>query len=174
MVFALCGGDERTARLAGLLLADGHGVKVWALEDAPQPDGVLPCLSAAQCRDGAEVRGASHAGSVEARISERAVFRAGCTALVSCSHRWSQIRLFARAQLRANWLNWLRHAAYTCATTGRWKVYRDVNSLATAEGTIGVLLSETTEVLCGKRAVIIGMGHITSQLAPKLAALGMM
>ena len=34
MIFALCGGDGRQARLAGLLLADGHSVRTWALERA--------------------------------------------------------------------------------------------------------------------------------------------
>src|SRR5699024_1974399 len=49
MVFALCGGDERIVRLAGMLLADGHGVKVWALEGAQLPDGARACDSAAEC-----------------------------------------------------------------------------------------------------------------------------
>ena len=44
MVFALCGGDERIARLASMLVEDGHGVRAWALEDAPlaEEEAVIP------------------------------------------------------------------------------------------------------------------------------------
>ena len=39
-------------------------------------------------------------------------------------------------------------------------------------GAIAVLLRESEETLCGKRAVITGAGRITRALAPRLAALG--
>lgn len=48
MVFALCGGDVRQSRLAGLLLEDGHGVRSWALEKAELPGGVRACETAAR------------------------------------------------------------------------------------------------------------------------------
>lgn len=51
--------------------------------------------------------------------------------------------------------------------------YRAANSLATAEGAIGVLLGETAGVLCGRCCLIIGAGRITRALAPRLAALGL-
>lgn len=54
MIFALCGGDGRQARLAGLLLADGHKVRTWALERAELPDGARPCQSAAEALEGAD------------------------------------------------------------------------------------------------------------------------
>ena len=172
MVFALCGGDERTARLAGLLLADGHGVKVWALEDAPLPDGVLPCLSAAQCRDGA--------GCVVLPMPatlKRGFLNAPFSRRMHClSELFSSLEpdsLVCAGAVTGELAELAEARGVHLRDYGALESYRDVNSLATAEGTIGVLLSETTEVLCGKRAVIIGMGHITSQLAPKLAALGM-
>ena len=53
MVFALCGGDVRQSRLAGLLLEDGHGVRSWALEKAELPGGVRACETAAEALEGA-------------------------------------------------------------------------------------------------------------------------
>ena len=53
MVFALCGGDKRIARLATLLIEDGYGVRAWALEDAPLIDGVRRCGTAEECVNGA-------------------------------------------------------------------------------------------------------------------------
>ena len=54
MIFALCGGDGRQARLAGLLLADGHSVRTWALERAELPEPARRCRSAAEALDGAD------------------------------------------------------------------------------------------------------------------------
>ena len=39
MIFALCGGDGRQARLAGLLLADGHSAALLPLGGAAALEG---------------------------------------------------------------------------------------------------------------------------------------
>ena len=54
MIFAVCGGDERLARLARLLLEDGHRVRVFALEGAPLPEGARGCAAAAEAVSGAD------------------------------------------------------------------------------------------------------------------------
>ena len=53
MIFAVCGGDERLARLARLLTGDGHRVRLSALEGAPAVEGARIC-SAAEAVTGAD------------------------------------------------------------------------------------------------------------------------
>lgn len=75
MVFALCGGDVRQSRLAGLLLEDGHGVRSWALEKAELPGGVRACETAAEALEGAGCLLLPMAGVHEKRTFERAAVR---------------------------------------------------------------------------------------------------
>lgn len=171
MVFALCGGDKRQARLASLLLEDGHGVKVWALEDAPISEGARRCESAAECAEGA-----------------------GCVVLpmpLSAKRGMLNAPMSARPHCLGELFAALKPGALVCAGNisaeakamaedvgvglrdyGAMESYRAVNSAATAEGAVGVLLGETPGLLCSQRAVIIGAGRITRALAPRLAGLG--
>ena len=47
------------------------------------------------------------------------------------------------------------------------------NAVATAEGAVGVLLSETAWALCGRKALVTGWGRVARALAPRLRGLGM-
>ncbi len=171
MVFALCGGDERTVLLARLLLAGGHGVRAWALEESGLPEGARSCQSAAECYRGADcivlpMPASARRGFLNAPFAKRPhclaeVFSPVDPGTLVCAGSVTQ-EIRALASERGAMLR----------DYGALESYREVNSLATAEGAIGVLLGETPEVLFGKRAVIIGMGHITKALAPRLAALG--
>ena len=172
MVFALCGGDERTARLAGLLLEDGHGARAWALEEAPLSEGVRQCALAAECCEGADCvvlpmpasvrRGflnAPYGGKPRCMAEVLSAIRPGTPVLAGGVS--GELRELA-AEL-----------GLECRDYGALESFRALNSLATAEGALAVLLCETAEVLCGRRALVIGGGHIARALAPRLAALGL-
>ena len=171
MIFALCGGDARTARLAELLLSDGSSVRAWALEDAPLPRGARRCDTAAECCAGADcavlpLPAAAKRGFLYAPMSPGPrcpgeVFGSLAPGSLVCAGGvTAELRgLASAAGVR------LRDYA---ADEG----FRAANSLATAEGALAVLLRETEDVLCGKRAVIFGAGRITAALAPRLRALG--
>ena len=171
MVFALCGGDERIARLASMLVEDGHGVRAWALEDAPLAEGVRECASADECISGAHcvvlpMPLTARRGFLNAPFSKRP----RCLGEVFTAVRPGSLVCAGGVTAEA------RELAEECgarlADYGALESFRAVNSLATAEGAIGVLLRETPEVICGRSAVIIGAGRITRALSPRLAARG--
>lgn len=171
MVFALCGGDERIARLASMLVEDGHGVRAWAMEDAPLAEGVRECASADECISGAHcvvlpMPLTARRGFLNAPFSKRP----RCLGEVFTAARPGSLVCAGGVTAEA------RELAEECgarlADYGALESFRAVNSLATAEGAIGVLLRETPEVICGRSAVIIGAGRITRALSPRLAALG--
>ena len=142
MVFALCGGDKRIARLATLLIEDGYGVRAWALEDAPLIDGVRRCGTAEECVNGAgcivlPMPCAPQRGMLSTPLSPRrhclgelfAAVPPG--ALVCAGSVTEEVRTLAEergARLR---------------DYGALESFRAANSAATAEGTIGELLHET-------------------------------
>ncbi len=172
MIFALCGGDARTARLAGMLLEDGHGVRAWALEDAPLPGGARQFASAAECCSGADcvllpLPAAAARGALNAPFSPGvhcpgelfSALRPGTPVLSGGVS--DELRTLAAARA-------VRLRDYSAPES-----FRAFNSLATAEGALAVLLRESEDVLCGKRALIFGAGRITRALAPRLAALGL-
>ena len=54
MKFAVIGGDARSAWLAALLAADGHSLRVYALEKAAMPQRITQCSSPEACVYGAD------------------------------------------------------------------------------------------------------------------------
>lgn len=171
MVFALCGGDARTVRLAGLLVRDGHTVRTWALEDAPACAGVEQCASARECCAGAgcvvlPMPASTKRGLLNAPYSSSP----RCLGEVFASLDAGAVVLTGTVTKELNAL--AEGAGAELHGYGSTDVFRAANSMATAEGALAVLLRETDEVLCGKRAVIIGAGAITRALAPRLSALG--
>ena len=171
MIFALCGGDGRQARLAGLLLADGHKVRTWALERAELPDGARPCQSAAEALEGADclllpMPVSARSGLLNAPLSDS-------------SHCLGEV--FAAAALGMLVCGGMPGAAAHAVAEGRGLKLRDygareelltTNAVATAEGAIGVLLGETERTLWRSRVLVTGWGHVARALAPRLAALG--
>ena len=171
MIFALCGGDGRQARLAGLLLADGHKVRTWALERAELPDGARPCQSAAEALEGADclllpMPVSARSGLLNAPLSDSShclgeVFAAAAPGMLVCGG--------------------MPGAAAHAVAEGRGLKLRDygareelltTNAVATAEGAIGVLLGETERTLWRSRVLVTGWGRVARALAPRLAALG--
>lgn len=171
MIFALCGGDGRQARLAGLLLADGHGVRAWALERAELPGGALRCESAAEALEGADclllpMPVSARSGLLNAPLSDSAhclgeVFAAAAPDMLVCGGMpGAEARAVASGR-------GLRLHDY-----GAREELLAANAVATAEGAIGVLLGETERTLWRSRVLVTGWGHVARALAPRLAALG--
>ena len=171
MIFALCGGDGRQARLAGLLLADGHKVRTWALERAELPDGARPCQSAAEALEGADclllpMPVSAKSGLLNAPLSGEGhclgeVFAAAAPDMLVCGGMpGAEARAVASGR-------GLRLHDY-----GAREELLAANAVATAEGAIGVLLGETERTLWRSRVLVTGWGHVARALAPRLAALG--
>ena len=156
MVFALCGGDARQAELARLLLEDGHELRSWALERAELPGGAKVCASAAEALEGADclllpMPVSAKSGLLNAPLSEGThclgeVFAAAGPGVPVGG---GAIAAEERAELLA------------------------APAVATAEGAVGVLLSETAWALCGRKALVTGWGRVARALAPRLRGLGM-
>lgn len=171
MVFALCGGDARIARLGTLLIEDGYGVRAWAMEDAPLIDGVRRCATASECVSGAgcivlPMPCAPQRGMLNTPFSPRrhclgelfASVPAGTP--VCAGSVTEEVRVLAEG------------SGARLYDYGALESFRAANSAATAEGAVGELLREMPGLLCGSNAVIVGCGRITRALAPRLAALG--
>lgn len=172
MVFALCGGDARQAELARLLLEDGHEVRSWALERAELPGGAKVCASAAEALEGADclllpMPVSAKSGLLNAPLSEGThclgeVFAAAEPGMPVCG---GAIAPEARAVAEGRGL---RLHDY-----GKREELLAANAVATAEGAVGVLLSETAWALCGRKALVTGWGRVARALAPRLRGLGM-
>ena len=171
MIFALCGGDGRQARLAGLLLADGHSVRTWALERAELPEPARRCRSAAEALDGADclllpMPVSAKSGLLNAPLSGEGhclgeVFAAAAPDMLVCGGMpGAEARAVASGR-------GLRLHDY-----GAREELLAANAVATAEGAIGVLLGETERTLWRSRVLITGWGHVGRTLAARLKALG--
>ena len=171
MIFALCGGDGRQARLAGLLLADGHSVRTWALERAELPEPARRCRSAAEALDGADclllpMPVSAKSGLLNAPLSGEGhclgeVFAAAAPDMLVCGGMPG-----AEARAVASGRGMRLH------DYGAREELLAANAVATAEGAIGVLLGETERTLWRSRVLVTGWGHVARALAPRLAALG--
>ncbi len=172
MVFALCGGDARQSGLARLLLEDGHGVRSWALERAELPGGVRACGTAAEALEGADclllpMPVSAKGGLLNAPLSEGT----HCLGEVFAAVRPGQRAAGGLVSPEA------RAVAEGCGVRildyGRREELLAANAVATAEGALGVLLTETDWALWRNRALVTGWGRVAKALAPRLAALGM-
>lgn len=172
MVFALCGGDVRQSRLAGLLLEDGHGVRSWALEKAELPGGVRACETAAEALEGAgclllPMPVSMRSGLLNAPLSEGThclgeVFAALGPGQSVCG---GMVNAETRAVAEGFGVRVLDY--------GKREELLAANAVATAEGAIGVLLTETDRALWNRRTLVTGWGRVARALAPRLKALGM-
>ena len=165
MNFALMGGDDRIVRLCGLLRADGHQVRPYALEQA-LPDCVpdaATALAGADCvllplpceRDGG-LNAPYGAGSYDFQ-SLLAAAPAGT--LVCAGKAGEALRSVCRRQKLALNDYFLRED------------FSLQNAALTAEGALGLLL-QGENALGGSRVLIVGFGRIGRLLAIKLRALG--
>lgn len=171
MIFAVCGGDGRQERLAGLLLADGHTVRTWALDKAELPDGTRRCRSAVEALEGADclllpMPVSTRSGLLNAPLSESThclgeIFAAVGPGTLACGGMpGAEVRAVAGGR-------GIRLRDY-----GAREELLAANAVATAEGAIGVLLGEMERTIWHSRVLITGWGHIGRALAPRLRAMG--
>lgn len=170
MIFAVCGGDERLARLARLLTGDGHRVRLSALESAPAVEGARIC-SAAEA-----VTGADCVVLPMPALSPRGLLNAPLSAEPHCAGELLAAAHEGQVFCAGMVTEELRAMAGGCGIRlfdyGRRGEFEAVNSVATAEGAIALLLRETDRTIWGRRIIICGHGRITRALAPRLRALG--
>lgn len=164
------GGDLRQAKLAELLLADGHTVHTYGLENMPEP-GEVPIEES--------LRGAEHShcvvlplpvcgeeGVLNAPLSGKRHLLAGildrlspgqviCAGLVSpyaaslAEQRGLTIRdYFAREELAV------------------------ANAIPTAEGAVQIAMEELPVTIHGARILVIGYGRVGKLLAHRFSVLG--
>lgn len=170
MIFTVAGGDSRFAILCGLLAADGHEVRAFAMErgklaptvhKASSPGAVrdsdclilpLPVtrgngvLNAPLCADG-------HV--VQELLDEAAPGTPVCGGLLDAE------------TLELCHLRGLAPTDYF-----RREELIAANAVATAEGAIGLIMAETPMTLWRSRVLVVGYGRIGRTLAHRLSALG--
>lgn len=171
MVFAVLGGDERQARLAAQLLADGHEVRAFALEVAALPAEIAHCEEAALA-----LRGADCAVLPLPVMGKMGYLNAPMTAEPRCIGE--VFGAVAPGQLVCAGMPdaYVRGLAEKSGALMRDYYTREellaVNAVATAEGALAVLMNETPRTLWKSRVLLIGWGRLGKALAPRLRALG--
>ena len=163
MNFAIIGGDERMARLARLLEADGHAVRAFALEKA------RPCAaSAAQALEGADCAvlplPCTRGGALSAPLSEQghrmeSILSHAAPGTIVCAGQAAGIAPLCQS-LGLSLTDYFQREELVVK-----------NALLTAEGTLSLLL-ENSRSLAGRKILLCGFGRISRLLAPRLLALG--
>ena len=168
--FAIVGGDERLARLAALLAADGHRVTSYALELAELPKEVPKAGCLQGCVYGsdcvvlplpAEKGGLINAPLGSARLSTEELL----------SSLWRGQRLFGGALGDALCLGALRQGLGVTDLMLR-EDFAVGNAALTAEAAIGELIAASPRSLWRSRAMVCGWGRVGKLLTLRLLALG--
>ena len=170
MRFAVLGGDRRSALLAEQLLRDGHRVRSFALEKAALPKEVPrdSCLQAAVYGADcvilpvpAEAGGVLNAPLSDAALPMEELIGALWPGQLLCGGKFSDesCRAALRGKLRVEDL--LRRPDFPVG-----------NAALTAEGALGLLISNGDRALFQSRVLVTGFGRIARLLLPRLLALG--
>ena len=170
MKIAVIGGDRRAALLAGLLQREGERLQSFALERAELPEGV---------ERSEHLQGALY--GADAVVLPLPVERGGWLnapyARLPCALPELQEALWPGQTVFGG----LFPADFQRAAAGRFLPLVDWmrrpafvwgNAALTAEGALGLLLTESEGSLAGSRALVSGFGRVGRLTAQKLAALG--
>ena len=165
MVFALIGGDERFARLAGRLRARGHDVRPFALEQAladcvPDPEAAIAAADVLVLPVPCEKNGVLNAPLSAGRYAPEALLRFARRGALVCAGS-------PGAALREA----CRRLGLELADYAEREDYALRNADLTAEGALALLL-EGPRALRGSSVLIAGYGRIGQSLAEKLIPLG--
>ncbi len=166
MKILVCGGDERSVYLAQLLLADGHEVVCFCLENAELPAGCRSTAVPVEAEavilpvPAEDMRGLLNAplGAQPCRI-EHILDCAGIGARLIGGGLSVQIRA-AATQRGIEAYDYMRRAEFTAR-----------NAAITAEGAVSELMKKTKTALCDMSILVVGWGRIGKLLINKLRAL---
>jgi len=171
MKFAVIGGDMRQAKLAELLLADGHDVSVFAIDKFRLEDGVNHTDSAATAvRDAACV-----VLPLPVVAKERILNTPLSSGLHTTQNTFAELRpdqvicagkvdtatAEQAASLGLELIDYLAREEFAIQ-----------GALATAEGAIGIIMKETAVTLCHLNCLVIGFGRIGKILCHRLRGMG--
>ena len=169
MRFAVVGGDGRAARLAELLLRDGHRVRSFALEKAALPaeiprDGCLhSCVYGADCvllPCPAEKGGFLNAPLSAEELPAAELVEAMWPGQLLLGGRFSEETVTAALRGKLQVADLLRRQELAVG-----------NAALTAEGAVEKLIANSDRSLWGGRVLVLGWGRIGSLLALRLRAL---
>lgn len=166
MKILICGGDERSVLLAGMLKDDGHEVLCFCLDRAQLPDGVSAVYSPEQADavilpvPAENAHGLLNAplGSQPCRI-EHILDCAGCGAVIIGGKISAQIKTSA-AERGQRCFDYMKCPNFTVK-----------NAAITAEGAVSELMRRAQASLCDMRILVVGWGRIGKLLINKLSAL---
>lgn len=166
MKILICGGDERSVLLAGMLKDDGHEVLCFCMDKAQLPDGVRAVSSPEQADavilpvPAENAHGLLNAplGSQPCRI-EHILDCAGCGAVIIGGRISAQIKTSA-AERGQRCFDYMKCPNFTVK-----------NAAITAEGAVSELMRRARSALCDMRILVVGWGRIGKLLIHKLSAL---
>ncbi len=170
MKFALVGGDERSALLAGLLAADGHSVRCFALEKAELDRAALKVGCLQSCVYGAdcvllplptERAGLLHAPLSEERLPPEKVLASLWPGQLVCGGKLGEAFCEKAAGAGLLTADLMARPGFTVG-----------NAALTAEGALQRLMENSPRSLWQSRVLICGWGRIGSILALRLLGLG--
>lgn len=170
MNFAVIGGDMRQAKLAELLLEDGHTVTAFAvdklkIEKVTRREKLSEAIADAECvilpLPATSSEGVINTPFSGTTLTTRQVFSLISPGQIVCAGRineglrelseWSGAELydyFAREELTV------------------------ANAASTAEGAVQIIMEETPKTLLGAKCLVIGYGRIGKILSHRLNAMG--
>lgn len=171
MKFAVIGGDMRQAKLAELLAADGHETATFALEKIQPVDGVT--------QEPTPKKAVHDADCVILPLPTQSREGVLSTPLSGGIHTLREIlsALSADQKIllgRCDEASKEQFEAFGLSFTDYFdrEELQVLNSVAAAEGAIGLIMQDTAITIWGADILVIGYGRIGKALANRLKALG--
>lgn len=171
MKFAVIGGDMRIVRLASMLESEGHEICCFALDEAPA-DLIKSCALAvcASAQDAdcvilplpvLDMRGALNAPLSAFKHNAEEILQALPKTAVICGGMPGEKLSKISKELGLDFVDYFLREELVA-----------LNALATAEGTLTVLLENSPITIWDSRILVIGYGRIGKMLSTRLLALG--
>lgn len=170
MNFAVIGGDMRQAKLAELLIKDGHNVNAFAvdklrIEKITRRERLSEALSEAECvilpLPATSSEGVINTPFSGAVLTARQVFSLLSPDQIVCAGRVDAGLNELAACSGAKLYDYFAREELTIA-----------NAASTAEGALQIIMEETARTILGARCLIIGYGRIGKLLAHRLSSIG--
>ncbi|MDR2356565.1 MAG: dipicolinate synthase subunit DpsA [Oscillospiraceae bacterium] len=171
MKFAVIGGDMRLAMLAGLLAADSHEVRTFAIDKISALRGVTQTSHAEEAAQGADcvvlpLPLATREGVLVTPLSgglytAREIFAALSPEQVICAGKVDDASRETAGSMGLEIIDYIEREELAVA-----------NAVATAEGAVQLMMEETDVTLCRLNVLVIGFGRIGKLLCHRLRGMG--